>query len=315
MTNHRMMFRVPLAIGCLTLGLSACASQDGAANELIPNIHTTVQVASTAPPPRHGVWVYGVRDLLQPGADAQRDDFVEFMLRSDINDVYLSIFDNGGSVLAEPLLPPLLHRLYENGIRVEALMGDPGWGIDPSEDGGTRRRSMLQHIDDMNAYNTGTSDVTQRFRGAHLDIEPWLVPGHTGEDLTWVDALIDAYDDAAQELASAHLSPGMTLVADVSGAKIQHAMLPQRQRMLDSVTRLVLMQYDRSDLKPVETQTGQFLQNLTISGDNHGVIVAIRVSDFPPPVTSTAAQLQSELLGTTGYQGWAIFDYEHARAQ
>lgn len=258
-----------------------------------------------------------MRELLRAGADGDgaRNDFVGFILRSAINDVYLSIFDTDGSVLAEPVLPSFLARLYQNRIRAEALMGDPGWGIDPSEDTGNGRRSILAHIDDMNAYNSAKGDVTQRFRGAHLDVEPWLLPGHTGSDLSWVESLIGAYGAVSQELASAHLSPGMTLVADVAGAKAQHAMSPQRQRMLDSVTRLVLMQYERSTLQPVEAQTAQFLQGLSISGDNHGVIVAIRVIDFPLPVTSTTTQLQSDLQTNSAYQGWTIFDYEQASSQ
>jgi hypothetical protein len=131
-------------------------------------------------------------------------------------------------------------------------------------------------------------------------MEPWI---GTGTDMSWVDPLIDDYQQAATRVSGS----GMPLVADVSGVKIKGATLQQRQDMLDAVTRLVLMQYEIANVATAESRTEAFLTGLTISAD-HGFLVAVRAQDLPP-VTDAVADIDAHFNATTGYCGWAIYDY------
>src|SRR4051812_33857470 len=137
-----------------------------------PASDTEAAVSST---PRHGVWVYGASSWV--GTLAERDRFMDFVRRYDINDVYVSTEND--ALLNEEVLPDFLSRLYNNGIRAEALIGDPSWSDLSARD------RLLRKVDTVTHYNEGKTD-SQRFRGIHLDIEPWI---GTQEDLSWVDPL------------------------------------------------------------------------------------------------------------------------------
>jgi hypothetical protein len=243
----------------------------------------------------HGVWVYGVADLL--GTKSGRDALVAFTARDHISEVYLAITD---TVLADAHLPGLIQTLHGRGVKVEALMGDPSWGS------ASGRPAMLDAIGKIVDFNDhAATGSAQRFRGIHLDIEPFI---GVGEDLGWVTPLTHSYEAAASALVGA----GLTLAADVAGSKIRRATAAQRQEMLDAVDRLVLMQYETT-LDNVEAHTTDFLAGLTLDG-SHGVVVAIRAEDFPSVIT-TAAKIEADLGKTHGYAGYAIFEYQRAAAQ
>jgi len=54
-------------------------------------------------------------------------------------------------------------------IQVEALGGDPSWGLKE------KRQYLQEFIEWVASYNTSV-DEDARFRGIHLDIEPYLLP-------------------------------------------------------------------------------------------------------------------------------------------
>lgn len=261
------------------------------------------------PPTRHGVWVYGASVWI--GTQQGRDKFMQFVREFGINDVYLSTEND--TLLARTELPPFLSRLYDNGVRAEALLSENSWS--ESDAGHERMRRKIQNVVCYNGQAAETvrcdgsnraNVAAERFRGVHLDIEPWV---GTGNDLTWVEPLTETYRAASSELSGT----AMTLVADVSGAKIQLATEEQRQAMLDSVTRLVLLQYE-APIDDVQRRTDTFLNGLSSIGPTRGVIVAVRAQDFPE-VQAITSDIETYFADSAAYRGWAIFDYDAANPE
>jgi hypothetical protein len=178
-------------------GVSACA----------PGELDRSRAAALTGTPRHGVWVYNANSIVS--TQAGRDALMDFVRAFDIDDVYLSI---GAGLLTNSELPGFLHRLYGNGVRADALMGCPYAPYDEP----SCRVSIRNNINAVKAYNlpyTDPDDDSRRFQGIHVDIEPWV---DTGADRSWIEPLIELYDDA-----SAWLEPSdMPLVADVSTIKM-----------------------------------------------------------------------------------------------
>jgi hypothetical protein len=246
--------------------------------------------------PRHGVWVYGVSAMLSTSTGA--DDLMAFARAFDINNVYLSV---GNGLLANDKLPAFLDRLIGNGIRTDALMDCP---IDPYNHA-VCATSTRDNIEAVKAYN-GAHPDNQDFKGVHLDIEPWV---NTGEDTSWIEPLIALYEASGAQLSGT----AVPLVADVSGPKMANLATPhQRQRMVDSLRRVVLMNYS-SNAANVESWTTDFQSGVMFS-DEHGIIVAVRAADFDP-VLDELDSIEGTFTGTPGYRGWAVFQYATATCQ
>lgn len=245
---------------------------------------------------RHGVWVYGVDRLLK-SPDA-RNDLVKFALANKVNNIYLSVklevFDNGAN---EDELTKLLERLFGNGIFAEALLG--------SDTGYDAVKNTLDKVLTYNSKYKEDPDLRRRFRGLHLDFEPWK---NTGADNAWVDGLIRDYREVARQLEVKGVS--IPIAADVSGAKmIDDAIVsPQkRQAILDSVTRLVLMQYETPNDQTVINRTAAFFAGVGPSSAR--VIVAVRSADFPDAALVTVNKVEETFKAKPAYGGWSIYDY------
>jgi hypothetical protein len=251
---------------------------------------------------RHGLWVYGT-DWMK--TEDGRDAFMRFAVGYGINNVYISLQRGGplDELLDADELPGFLSRLYGNGIRAEALLGDARW-VEADY-----RGAMIDRIQRIKAYN-GKVDTPSRFVGIHLDVEPWI---NTDRDPSWIDPLIDCYETADAQLSGTPL----TLVADVSGTKALLASDSQRQRMLNAVTRIVLMEYEEPRLDVVAKRTHLFLSGLQTPVDGRGVVVALRAKDFSDAMDSNAfkahiaADLDEKLSNEDGYVGWALFQYSN----
>jgi hypothetical protein len=291
-------YTVPCASLVVCVALVGCG---GNAEGSAPERSAAEQaLASTA---RHGFWVYGTEWF---DTQSGQDELVKFALNYGLNNVYLSV---GGIDFDDSKLPPFMTRLYENGVRAEALMGDPSWA---TADG---HGSMLERIKAIKGYDA-KADEKARFRGIHLDVEPWI---DTGSDTSWIEPLIACYRAARDELSGTPL----TLLADVSGTKMLSTSISvkQRQRTLDAVTRLVLMEYETHTWDVVVQRTQRFLSGLEVHDEGHGVLVGLRAQDFPDAINQAkfseevATNLDAPLSNEAAYLGWTLFAYKKGRLQ
>jgi hypothetical protein len=123
------------------------------------------------------------------------------------------------------------------------------------------------------------------------------------------EPLIELYEASGAQLSGT----GIPLVADVSGPKMANLATPQqRQRMVNALRRLVLMNYS-SNAASVENWTTDFQRGVIFSDEN-GIIVAVRAADFDP-VLEELDSIEDTFTGTPGYRGWAVFQYASAVCQ
>ena len=240
----------------------------------------------TTPTQRNGVWVYQANSWF---ADTTKvNAFISSMLRKGINDVYLSA---SSAVLADPALPSFINRLSNNGIQTEAVIGNIAWG---TANGRGELDAYLQKILDFNARQTNV----RRFKSIHLDVEPWI---GTGTNTSWVDPLIAAFAHTKSFIAGR-----VKLSADLAGSKVASLPLSQRLGLSSSLDKVVLMQYETSTAN-VLSRTNRFMNGLQLTNANC-VVIAIRLKDFNAPDAPLAA-IQGEFSGSTGFLGWALFQY------
>jgi hypothetical protein len=246
-----------------------------------------------------------------PPPNRAADAFMDTARSYALNNVYLSIGAPSSALLsAKGELPQFLSRLNGNAIFPEALIDS-----DPTEwtcDG------TVRNVQRVAAYN-GEAKDGQGFRGIHIDIEPRQ---HTNKDTSWFEPLVDCYARVRNSPESA----GMPVVADFAGSKARLLSDDERQRMLNAVTRLVLMQYEfgadqteEERIKSIVQRTREFMHGVHVvpRGDEvRGVIVGIRLKDFPGATDSAyfaqqvATPLDVQLANQEGYLGWAIFKHE-----
>ncbi len=246
--------------------------------------------APSPPPLRRGTWVYGLDAWIRTPTAV--DSFVVTLKSAGINEVYLSA---PTALFANDALPPLIERLHQEGLEVEALAGTPAWGTAAGQ------ADLLRYLSALLTYNAAQAPE-RRFSCAHLDVEPWI---GTGSDFSWVVPLLDAFARAREQLGGS----GLGLSADLSGPKLANLDLATRQAFFAALDRAVLMQYE-AKTSDVIARSERFARELTKDGAR-GYLVAIRITDFPypEPAQSTLVTIEDALASDPAYLGWALFHY------
>jgi hypothetical protein len=95
----------------------------------------------------------------------EKNDIIAFARENDVNLIYLQI---------DKKLPPDQYRAFirdatREGIQIHASGGEPEWAFH------ARRENITQLVEWVKNYNR-TSKQEERFRGIHVDIEPYLLP-------------------------------------------------------------------------------------------------------------------------------------------
>lgn len=114
------------------------------------------------PAPQKGTWIWDTPTII-----SQREEIIAFAKQNDVTDIYLYA-DRQNVPVKE--YARFIKEAAQNGIRVEALAGDPTWGLKEN------RRYIEEFIEWVKSYNQN-ADEKERFSGIHLDIEPYLLPG------------------------------------------------------------------------------------------------------------------------------------------
>jgi hypothetical protein len=135
----------------LALGLSAALL-----------IALTFAILEGRQPPLHkGTWIWEADTI-----SAQRERILDFAKRNGVTHIYLYV-DRGK--VAPKEYAQFIGKASEQGIKVEALGGDPSWGWKD------KRPHLQSLIEWVASYNTNVNE-NERFSALHLDIEPYLLP-------------------------------------------------------------------------------------------------------------------------------------------
>lgn len=264
-----------------------------AANQTSPPEAAPVHPASLSrpeAPPTRGLWVWQTQHILQDqdGPAALR----AFVGQHRLTEVYLS---TSRAVLAHPRLEALLSALHQDGIRVEALLGEPTWYLEE------RRAEPLRRIAELVRWNQ--QHPTARFDGIHLDIEPHQLPDNKGPDnLAFLPGLIATLQEAQRAAQAA----GLTLAADLP-RKILRAEPTQGAALASACQRLFLMLYEMPRAADIAAAARLALRW------GAGVVIGLRPRDHEGRLDELLVALQTSLAQERGYLGWALHDYDAYR--
>ncbi len=207
----------------------------------------------------------------------------------------------------------------DQGIRVEALGGEPAWGLKQN------RRQLQDFIEWVASYNTNVSEG-ERFSGIHLDIEPYLLPEWSAEKIRVIEEWLSNMDFAANEVK--RLGNGIGVALDVP-FWIQSIEVPGYDQlrvgtwMLKRFDTLVLMNYrDAADGRDgIVSNAIPMLEEATSSGK--AVVVGVETAPSREGSKTTfyeegyeimerelnKSQAHFEAYG--GFKGFAIHGFPH----
>jgi hypothetical protein len=130
---------------------------------VVAGIFTALLIAyfAQSPPAHKGTWIWDTPSIM-----SDREEIIAFLKQNDVTNLYLYV--DRQNVPAKEYAR-FIKAASHQGIRVEALGGDPSWGLK------SNRPYIQEFIEWVESYNTNVEE-DERFSGIHLDIEPYLLP-------------------------------------------------------------------------------------------------------------------------------------------
>jgi outer membrane protein TolC len=237
-------------------------------------------------PIAHGLWVWKTAELLRDPTAATT--LRAFCAATGVTEIYLSV---PKAVLADSRLPMLVATLRRGGLRVEALMGEPGWYRAQARDALGERIAAIGRFD--------SAHPEARFAAVHLDIEPHQLRENKGAaNLAYLPELTETLGFARGAASRA----GMDLAADLP-RKLLHASLADGQALARACPRLVFMLYE---LPPGVDPAELIKPALAWHAD---VVIGIRHADHGDGTRAAGERIETALTRTPGFAGWAVHDY------
>lgn len=253
-------------------------------------------------------WIWDLDDM-----EGSIEENIDFAKEQDVNLIYLHVSLKG---LDEKRVQAFVEEASEHDIQVYALGGDPNWAMKKNQDSLSTFMSVVQD------YNSQVSEEA-RFKGVHMDIEPYLLPewkSKKDEVITqWMDNVRFLRKKANQ--GDLHLSGDFPFwVNDVKvPGKNQHLsewMLAQ----LDSMTIMAYRDYSegKNGIKHIASPLVEQAAN-----QGKSVVIAVNViktdeGSYTTFYDSPPKQMEQELSGLSrsfsghpGYAGVAVHDYSY----
>jgi len=254
--------------------------------------HRNAEIPTNA----RGIWVWGVEKRLK---DPNAAEVILETCRHDrLNEVYISV---AHGVLKNPKMAELVKKLYDAGIRVEALMGDKSWYMPEHRHEMT---SLIEDVIEFNAANGG------HIAAIHLDIEPHQYPENRGQH-AWLPQLAETIQLARAQASSA----GMSTSADLP----RFAFDEQGPMFAKAAQRPFVMLYQLRERSAdwLALQSAAVIEDTYIGANPElrgRLVVSLRVEDYGRDTAPMAYNVDQAHGGNGRYGGFAIHDEARLRA-
>jgi hypothetical protein len=286
----------------------AAALTDMAMKELAGGMNTT---GASSPLSIKATYIWNVGEIVKNGGDVLR-----YLQQHGINLVFLQINTDA----QESTYSEFIKEAGSLGIVVHAMGGAPDW-ILPD-----KQVKLYQLIDYVKTYNEHVTPE-RRFKGIHLDVEPYLLQAFASDSDTMLGLWKDTISGFVQEMRAD--VPGL-----VSGAVIPFWLdkfdVPDGQggrttlsdwiiRELDQTTLMAYRDNSTDILSSIENEMNEAQQN----GKTIIVAVETNPSNEGPITFYTKGQLLmfqelgkvvNALKNRPPFAGYAIHDYDSWRA-
>jgi hypothetical protein len=191
------------------------------------------------------LYVWEEAPLLAESGDA-RNRLVDFCRSHDIQELYVNAASMRHPVMQKEW-SELLTQLHEEGLRVEALLGDPNWIRPGNKEGMSLMKAVLAY------QQSRKNQLGELFDGVHLDVEIDSCAGREQDKILWYLAFADqmkALRADAQETAESfpfHWDVGMHYdQAGQAAAEVDYAgeKKPGWMHIFDRMEKITFMSYN-----------------------------------------------------------------------
>ncbi|WP_261944721.1 hypothetical protein [Paenibacillus melissococcoides] len=259
--------------------------------------------------PQRATWVWQAERIV-----SDPEQLLSFAKKNQIDVMYLHIHpDVPGSAYRQ-----FVRQADKEGIEVHALAGDPTWALPEY------RGRMMDFLHKIQHYNAQAAE-DERFRGIHLDIEPYVLP-QWEEDANeiahaWMDNL-DVFLEAGRKEGSLEFGVDIPVWFDgYAGTDPSDASLTESvMKRFDYTT---LMAY-RHELEGDNGILALIREEMAI-GDRLGTKVLVGINAKPMPgeehttfanqgaaaMNDVLKQIGASLAGHSSYGGTAVHDYRY----
>lgn len=259
--------------------------------------------------PQQATWVWQAERIV-----SDPEQLLSFAKNNQIDVMYLHIHPD----VPESAYRQFVRQAAKEGIEVHALAGDPTWALPEY------RGRMMDFLHKLQHYNAQAAE-DERFRGIHLDIEPYVLP-QWEEDANeiihaWMDNL-DVFLEAGRKEGSLEFGVDIPVWFDgYAGTDPSDASLTESvMKRFDYTT---LMAY-RHELEGDNGILALIREEMAI-GDRLGTKVLVGINAKPMPgeehttfanqgaaaMNDALKQIGASLAGHSSYGGTAVHDYRY----
>ncbi|MFL1674019.1 SGNH/GDSL hydrolase family protein [Paenibacillus dendritiformis] len=259
--------------------------------------------------PQQATWVWQAERIV-----SDPEQLLSFAKNNQIDVMYLHIHPD----VPESAYRQFVRQAAKEGIEVHALAGDPTWALPDY------RGRMMDFLHKIQHYNAQAAE-DERFRGIHLDIEPYVLP-QWEEDANeiihaWMDNL-DLFLEAGRKEGSLEFGVDIPVWFDgYAGTDPSDASLAESvMKRFDYTT---LMAY-RHELEGGNGILALIREEMAI-GDRLGTKVLVGMNAKPMPgeehttfanqgaaaMNDALKQIGASLAGHSSYGGTAVHDYRY----
>ncbi|CAH8769976.1 SGNH/GDSL hydrolase family protein [Paenibacillus dendritiformis] len=259
--------------------------------------------------PQQATWVWQAERIV-----SDPEQLLSFAKNNQIDVMYLHIHPD----VPESAYRQFVRQAAKEGIEVHALAGDPTWALPEY------RGRMMDFLHKIQHYNAQAAE-DERFRGIHLDIEPYVLPQweeDTNEIIhAWMDNL-DVFLEAGRKEGSLEFGVDIPVWFDgYAGTDPSDASLTESvMKRFDYTT---LMAY-RHELEGDNGILALIREEMAI-GDRLGTKVLVGINAKPMPgeehttfanqgaaaMNDALKQIGASLAGHSSYGGTAVHDYRY----
>ncbi|MDU5142154.1 MAG: hypothetical protein E6230_08220 [Paenibacillus dendritiformis] len=259
--------------------------------------------------PQQATWVWQAERIV-----SEPKQLLSFAKNNRIDVLYLHIHPD----VPESAYRQFVREAAQEGIEVHALAGDPAWALPEY------RERMLAFLHKIQHYNAEAAEE-ERFRGIHLDIEPYVLPQWQEDPSEIIDGWMDNLDvflEAGRKTGNLEFGVDIPVWFDgFAGTDSSEASLAESvMKRFDSTT---LMAY-RHELEGGNGILALIREEMAI-GDRLGTKVLVGINAKPMPgeehttfanqgaaaMADALKQLGASLAGHPSFGGTAVHDYRY----
>ena len=260
-------------------------------------------------PDTQATWVWDATRI-----ETETEEMIAFAKQNEINLIYLHIEPVDVSFRA---YRTFIRQANAAGIRVEALGGDPYWSY-------TKNREKIGYlIDWVKAFNNQAAE-SERFRGIHVDIEPYVLPDWQTDQESIVRQWLENLEYLVVETKKdTNLSVSADLPFWIDELNVPGKAQTVSSWMLERLDSITLMAY-RNQTQGINgimdivqnivdeaeaLQAGSVIVGVNIRDSQEGMHVSFHAHGTAE-MKNQLAILRKEMANKRSFAGTAVHDFE-----